>query len=126
MKSILNKNNIEMEKILENEKEFLEEQYPIVNFKGEKVKFDPLLHQLEKGESICFLNTETNQIEKGIITNIQFSRPWNYPIYYIGEISIMYKRAWPDINAIKKNKAAKQKALRKLTERDKIVLGLLK
>lgn len=114
-----------MEKItLENEQHFLEKQYPKVLFKGRMVTYDPVKHQIEKGEAVCFLNIETGRVGKGFVKGIELSNPMKYAIYTIGTKKFMHHRVWPNVQDAKKIKIAKKKALAKLNRKDRKVLGV--
>ncbi len=114
-----------MKKItLENEHEFLKKQYPKVLFKGRMTKYNPVEHQMEKGEAVCFLDIKTGKIGKGFVKKVELSDPMKDVIYTIGEKAFMRHRVWPNVADAKKIKTDRKIALSKLTRRDKKVLGV--
>ncbi len=114
-----------MQKItLENEKEFLEATYPRVLFKGRMTKYNPSKHQMEKGESVCFLDIKTGKVGKGFVKKVELSIPMNHVVYTVGTKNFMRHRVWPNTEDAKKIKADQKNALAKLTRRDRKVLGV--
>ena len=106
---------------LENEYEFLSTQYPFIDFKGERVQFDPLRHQMEQGEAAYYLDKENRTVQQGIIQKVERSSPGNYPIFTINGKSHMYSRVWPDLTT--NTDEIRGQALSKLSPIERAVLG---
>jgi hypothetical protein len=94
-----------LEKDLEFDKN-LPNYYPLVNFKGKLVKYDPHKHELEKEESAEYWDFEEQKIKEGIIEAVEHSNPMGFPIYTINGKFHMYHRVWPKIENNKANLSA--------------------
>jgi hypothetical protein len=105
-------------------KKILKNQYPKVFHKRKMVLYDPDKHQLEQGESVCFLDIDTGKVGKGFVKKVQISNPMKYPMYIIGKKTFMYHRVWPNVEDSKKTKADRKIALSKLTRKDRKILGV--
>jgi hypothetical protein len=92
----------DLENALEFDKE-LPGYYPLVNFGGELVKYDPNKHELEKGERAAYFDIDEQKIREGIIEIVEHSNPFNYPVYVINGKPHMNHRVWPKIDNNKVN-----------------------
>ena len=86
---------------IENEKSFLKTTYPMISFGGKTVRYDPQRHELEAGEAAYYLDIASGTVRAGIIDGVQRSIPMNYPIYAIGDETVMYHRVWPNVEGQK-------------------------
>lgn len=97
-----------LEKDLEFDKN-LPNYYPLVNFNGKLVKYDPKKHELEKGESAEYWDFEEQKIKEGMIESVEHSNPMKFPIYTINGKTHMYHRVWPKIDNNKANLSEQNK-----------------
>jgi len=81
---------------IENEKDFLKTQYPILEHLA-GIQYDPEKLSMEEGEAVSCLDIETGEvIERAIVDGIESSIPMGNPIYTIGGKTYMYHRVWPN------------------------------
>jgi hypothetical protein len=88
--------------------EELHNYYPIVDFNGKSVQYDPNKYELEKGESVIYLDFEEQKIKEGIIEGVEHSDPINFPIYTINGKPHMFHRVWPKVVGNKVNLSAQE------------------
>ncbi len=106
-----------------NEKKFLIEQYPTLFHNGEKVKYNPERHTMEKGEAAFFYNVRRDKIGKGIIKKVCLSRTGS-DTYLIKNSRHLKHKVWPNIEGQKIIDAAVKEALNNLSPQDKDIVGL--
>ena len=109
---------------MNNEKAFLKKQYPVIVFNNRRVKFDPMKHQLEQGEAAFYLDIDTGEIKKGIIEDVQLSRPMKYPVYTINNKGVVYHRAWPNVEGQKILDRINKEKLLLLNPKEREMLGI--
>ena len=81
---------------------FLESHYPMIEFAGRTVKYNPEAQEMEPGEAVFYLDDEPfeRNIKKGIVKEVWRAEPWNYSVYVIYGAKEEYYSCclvWPDV-----------------------------